>query len=145
MCGGVQAALASAKEVCILLHSRKLFTLWKMADLFRCGLQRHAASEAVDEGTEAIQNWLSPIRALAVANLRTSSSFAAETDPAKAMRTLVEQNVCAQVSNVSSCPVVKNAWRQGKNLTVHGEWLSSSSASAKITNVYACPACFLNG
>ncbi|KAK9894817.1 carbonic anhydrase [Cystobasidium minutum MCA 4210] len=94
-CGGVQAALASAKE-------------------------RQAQTDVTDEGTEAIQNWLSPIRALAVANLRTSSSFAAETDPAKAMRTLVEQNVCAQVSNVSSCPVVKNAWRRGQNLTVHG-------------------------
>lgn len=79
-------------------------------------------TDATDEGTEAISNWLSPIRALAVANLRTSSSFAAEKDQSKAMRTLVEQNVCSQVSNVASCPVVKNAWRAGKDLTVHGQW-----------------------
>jgi carbonic anhydrase len=83
-------------------------------------------TDATDEGTEAISNWLSPIRALAVANLRTSSSFAAEKDQAKAMRTLVEQNVCSQVSNVASCPVVKSAWRAGKDLTVHGKFHSCS-------------------
>lgn len=118
MCGGVQAALASAKD-------------------------RQAATEATDEGSEAISNWLSPIRALAVANLRTSSSFAAETDQSKAMRTLVEQNVCAQVSNVASCPVVKKAWRAGKDLTVHG-WVYDIS-TGKIEDLRVSEGTNVNG
>lgn len=94
-CGGVQAALASAHD-------------------------RSAPSAEVDAGTEAIQQWLQPIRALAVANLRSSSSHAREDDAAKSLRTLVEQNVAAQVSNVAGSSVIQNAWRKGKKVTVHG-------------------------
>lgn len=50
------------------------------------------------------------------------------------MRTLVEQNVCAQVSNVSSCPVVKNAWRRGQNLTVHGKFDRRHQLNAKLSD-----------
>jgi carbonic anhydrase len=82
---------------------------------------------------------LTPIRALAVANLRTSSTFAAEADPAKTLRTLVEQNVCAQVSNVASSSVVKNAWRQGKTLTVHGKQLDWKLQYKEVCTNHACP------
>ncbi|KAL7003964.1 hypothetical protein EMMF5_006492 [Cystobasidiomycetes sp. EMM_F5] len=100
-CGGVQAALASAKD-------------------------RTAASavDTVDEGSQAIQQWLSPIRALAVSNIRaTQSSPAGEVDApsdASALRTLVTQNVCAQVSNVASSSVLQTAWRSGRSIAVHG-------------------------
>jgi len=100
-CGGVQAALSSAKS-------------------------RAPAETNQDEGMEAIQQWLSPIRALAVANLRnsTNNTAAAPTEDSetetKSFRSLVEANVCAQVSNVASSSVIKNAWKQGKKITVHG-------------------------
>lgn len=95
-CGGVLAAIASAKN-------------------------RAAHDEEIDQGSEAIQQWLGPIRALAVANLRTSKIHVKEDDnPDKECRTLVEQNVCAQVSNVASSSVIQKAWRQGKKVTVHG-------------------------
>lgn len=98
-CGGVAAALASAKE-------------------------RGVQSDETDEGTDAIQQWLSPIRALAVAELRDKAKRDATTpseqNAALALKNLVEKNVCAQVSNVASSSVVKKAWKAGKNLTVHG-------------------------
>ena len=84
-------------------------------------LQRKADTSQPDEGTEAIQQWLGPIRALAVANLRTSENNAPEKDPVKELSHLVEQNVCAQVSNVSNSSVLQKAWRDGKKVTVHGE------------------------
>lgn len=76
---------------------------------------------------EAIQQWLSPIRALAVANMRSSKNgheghaHPEGEEEAKSFRHLVEQNVCAQVSNVASSSVIKNAWKAGKKITVHGK------------------------
>ena len=106
-CGGVQAALASAKERGAI-----------------------PATEEFDEGSAAIQKWLTPIRSLAVAGLRTAKSdsegnttsdpAAADPDSIVSLRRLVEQNVCAQVSNVAGSTVVQSAWRAGKPITVHG-------------------------
>ena len=39
----------------------------------------------------------------------------------KELSHLVEQNVCAQVSNVANSSVLQKAWRDGKDVTVHGE------------------------
>ncbi|CAD6584804.1 MAG: hypothetical protein CYPHOPRED_002853 [Cyphobasidiales sp. Tagirdzhanova-0007] len=98
-CGGVIAAMESAKN-------------------------RQAVELEADEGAEAIQQWLSPIRALAVAEARvkerSATSDSDASDATDALKRLVEKNVCAQVSNVASCSVIKNAWKAGKSVTVHG-------------------------
>lgn len=111
-----------------------------VADCFASCIQRSAPSAEVDAGTEAIQQWLQPIRALAVANLRSSSSYAREDNPAKSLRTLVEQNVAAQVSNVAGSSVIQNAWRKGKKVTVHGELVLKLSViiCPKLIPCYSC-------
>ena len=123
-CGGVIAAMESAKNVCARFIEAVLY-----GNLITYSLSRHLQRQAVeleaDEGAEAIQQWLSPIRALAVAEARvkerSATSDSDASDATDALKRLVEKNVCAQVSNVASCSVIKNAWKAGKSVTVHGK------------------------
>jgi carbonic anhydrase len=70
-----------------------------------------------------IDNWLRHIRDVHAANREELDAIADST--ARADR-LCELNVAAQVANVCRTTIVQDAWREGRDLTVHG-WIYSVS------------------
>lgn len=85
---------------------------------YGCGGVR-AALEDWDHGL--IDNWLSHIRD--VYRLYQSQIDAIDDDTAKVNR-LCELNIIEQVNNVCATTIVRNAWKSGKSLSVHG-WIYS--------------------
>lgn len=81
---------------------------------YGCGGVR-AALEGARLGL--IDHWLSPIRALALAQ---ADALTALPDEGARLDRLCELNVRAQVSSVAANPFVTDAWDAGQNLTVHG-------------------------
>jgi carbonic anhydrase len=73
-----------------------------------------ASIESKDHGL--IDHWLSPIREIAH-NHHDELSALNDTDR---VNRLVELNVIAQVRNVASNPITQNAWRDNRELHVHG-------------------------
>jgi len=81
-----------------------------------------------DEGQSVIVNWLAPLRALAVAQLRSSpksansngSDATTPEDEEASHRALVRSHCCAQVSNIESSSVLQKAIKDGMPVTVDG-------------------------
>jgi carbonic anhydrase len=73
-----------------------------------------AALESSDHGL--IDNWLRHIRDVG----RFHADELAELTSAQRLDRLCELNVTEQVTNVCNTTIVKNAWRQGRSLVVHG-------------------------
>ncbi|KAG8983903.1 hypothetical protein FRB90_005663 [Tulasnella sp. 427] len=67
-----------------------------------------------DAGESALGRWLGPMTDLA-----RSLDYASLTDD-QALDKLVEENVKAQVANVIRTDTIQNAWKDGKDVTVHG-------------------------
>jgi len=105
-CGGVIAAMALAK-------SRNRISPSLEVDANK------------DEGQSVIVNWLAPLRALAVAQLRSSPKSSncdtsTKEEEEEGHRALVRIHCCAQVSNIESSSVVQNSIKEGRPVTVHG-------------------------
>lgn len=77
-----------------------------------------AALESQDRGL--IDNWLRHIRDVG----RFHADDLAHLTDARRMDRLCELNVTEQVTNVCNTSIVKNAWKQGRRLIVHG-WIYS--------------------
>lgn len=73
-----------------------------------------AALESSDHGL--IDNWLRHIRDVG----RFHADSLAQLDHAERLDRLCELNVTEQVTNVCNTTIVKNAWKQGQRLIVHG-------------------------
>lgn len=76
-----------------------------------------AAMENKDHGQ--IENWLAHIKDI---HRRHYDEIAGIDDPKARANRLCELNVAAQVRNVARTSIVQNAWRDGKELRVHG-WI----------------------
>lgn len=74
-----------------------------------------AALDSEEHGL--IDNWLRHIKDVYRFN---KAQLDAETDHAKRFDLLCELNVVEQVANVCQTSIVKNAWRKGQELHVHG-------------------------
>ena len=70
-----------------------------------------------------IDNWLQPLRAIAEANADTLAALDGE---AARVNRLCELNVVQQTRNVAATPIVQQAWRAGRALSVHG-WIYALS------------------
>jgi carbonic anhydrase len=66
-----------------------------------------------------VDYWLEPVRRLARQHERELAAL--DGPPARENR-LCELNVCEQVRNVSSCPIIQRAWARGETIHVHG-WI----------------------
>jgi carbonic anhydrase len=75
-----------------------------------------AALESHDHGL--IDNWLRHIRDVG----RFHAERLADLTEAERLDRLCELNVTEQVTNVCNSTIVKNAWKQGRRLVVHG-WI----------------------
>jgi len=75
-----------------------------------------AAMEDRDHGL--IDNWLRHIKDVSRFNAERLNAVSHE----EKVDVLCELNVVEQVTNVCNTTIVKNAWRQGRDLTVHG-WI----------------------
>ena len=83
---------------------------------YGCGGVR-AAIERQEFGL--IDNWLRKIKDVYAAN---KDVLDGEPDPEKRMNLLCEMNVRQQVLNICHTSIVQNAWREGRELAVHG-WI----------------------
>ena len=83
---------------------------------YGCGGVR-AAIERQEFGL--IDNWLRKIKDVYAANKEALDS---EPDPEKRLNLLCEMNVRQQVLNICHTSIVQNAWREGRELAVHG-WI----------------------
>jgi carbonic anhydrase len=79
-----------------------------------------AAMDITDHGL--IDNWLRHIRDVG----RFHADELAQLGPERRADRLCELNVIEQVTNVCNTTVVKNAWKRGQSLVVHG-WIYSIS------------------
>ena len=93
-CGGIKAALASAK-----LRDRSGKLLPKNPNT-----------------CEAINTWLKPIRSLAVAQLRSGNG--GSDDPDEEQRRLCRTHCVAQAANIESSETVMRAQQAGQVITV---------------------------
>jgi carbonic anhydrase len=75
-----------------------------------------AAMEDTDHGL--IDNWLRHIKDVSRFNAERLNALT----QGEKVDALCELNVVEQVTNVCNTTIVKNAWRQGRDLTVHG-WI----------------------
>jgi len=87
-----------------------------VAGHYGCGGIR-AAMEKADHGS--IDNWLAYIKDIYSQNFNEINAL---PDPDQQADRLCELNVMAQVRNVAKISSVQNAWRQGRDITVHG-WI----------------------
>jgi carbonic anhydrase len=83
---------------------------------YGCGGVR-AAIERQEFGL--IDNWLRKIKDVYAAN---KAALDSEPDPEKRLNLLCEVNVRQQVLNICHTSIVQNAWREGRELAVHG-WI----------------------
>ena len=83
---------------------------------YGCGGVR-AAVERQEFGP--IDNWLRKIKDVYSAN---KEALDAEPDPEQRLNLLCEINVRQQVLNICHTSIVQNAWREGRELAVHG-WI----------------------
>ncbi len=83
---------------------------------YGCGGVQAALGEA---NNGLIDNWLEHIRD--VYRQHQTAVDSATTEKERANR-LCELNVIAQVGNVADTTIVRNAWRNGQDLTLHG-WI----------------------
>lgn len=83
---------------------------------YGCGGVR-AAVERQEFGL--IDNWLRKIKDVYAAN---KDALDGEVDPEKRLNLLCEINVRQQVLNICHTSIVQNAWREGRELAVHG-WI----------------------
>lgn len=70
-------------------------------------------------GHGIIDNWLQPVRDIAQANEQELDGFA---DPEERLNRLCELTVASQVESLSRTPVLQSAWKQNKDIVVHG-WI----------------------
>ena len=77
----------------------------------------HASTEEINHGL--VDNWLCHIRDLYQREKPALETIADETDR---LNRLCELNVMAQVENVANTTILRDAWKRGQSITVHG-WI----------------------
>lgn len=77
-----------------------------------------AATDDKEHGM--IDNWLRQIKNIQLDNAEELDALSGD----EKINRLCELNVAQQVKNISTTPIVQNAWAGGTNLTVHG-WIYS--------------------
>ena len=85
---------------------------------YGCGGVRAALS---GERHGLIDHWLQPVACLCA---RHAAELEAISDFDARVNDLCERNVRAQVASVASNPFVRDAWRRGQSLSIHG-WIYS--------------------
>ncbi|KAB2731143.1 carbonate dehydratase [Brucella intermedia] len=70
-------------------------------------------------GHGIIDNWLQPVRDIAQTHEQELDRF---TDPEERLNRLCELTVASQVESLSRTPVLQSAWKQNKEIVVHG-WI----------------------
>lgn len=85
-----------------------------------------------DKSHGFIDNWLLPIRNMYT---RIHPELINITNETKRINTLCELNVIEQVNNVRNTITVQNAWKNGKELTIHGWIYGISDGLIKDLNV----------
>ncbi|TYP92205.1 carbonic anhydrase [Fodinibius salinus] len=73
-----------------------------------------------DKGHGMIDNWLRQIKDVQLDNAEELKGLSGDDE----INRLCELNVAQQVKNISTTPIVQNAWENGQNLNVHG-WIYS--------------------
>lgn len=76
----------------------------------------NAALQGVKDGF--LQGWLSELRELSLSTCTMNTELSQSEKLAK----LTDQNVIMQVDNLKQSHIVKSAWKQGQELSVHG-WI----------------------
>lgn len=123
-CGGVKAAMGAAKSRVTARY----------ANAPDAGYMKSAVTPQEYSGDGYLAKWLAPLRSLAVAQLRSAhtsgeapkgAELSAE-DEEEAHRALVRTHCCTQVANIESSPIVAEAARRGREITVDG-WSALSS------------------
>ncbi len=94
----------------------------KVKHIIVCGHYGCGGVKAALEDHEhgLIDNWLRHIKDV----IRFNQSEFDELDHEKKLDLLCELNVKEQVKNICNTTIVKNAWKQGKELSIHG-WIYS--------------------
>ncbi len=84
-----------------------------------CGHYGCGGVEAALDGQRrgVIDHWLQPIRDIAEAH---DGQLAKLTDDRARLDRLCELNIMAQVASVSRTPIIQSAWKNGKQLNIHG-------------------------
>ncbi|MBL4906864.1 MAG: hypothetical protein JKX94_05375 [Sneathiella sp.] len=85
-----------------------------MTGHYNCGGIRAALGDT-DHGQ--IDNWLAYIKDVLKDNHAEISALPTEQEQ---VDRLCELNVICQVSNVAKTSIIQNAWRKGREVTVHG-------------------------
>ena len=67
-----------------------------------------------------LSRWLNPLTDLAREQQQLSVADVDVEDREKAIRALIEKNVVIQVRNVAKTSIVKEAWKKGRDVHVHG-------------------------
>ena len=94
----------------------------KVKHIIVCGHYGCGGIEAALENQEngLIDNWLRHVKDV----IRLHASKFTGLNHAEKINLLCELNVKEQVNNICDTTIVKNAWKQGKDLSVHG-WIYS--------------------
>jgi carbonic anhydrase len=92
----------------------------KVPHVIVCGHTCCGGMKAVlkGEGEGPVAQWLKPVQDLA----REHAADLEALDSEARVDRLAELNVMAQIDNISRIPAVRQAWRQGQPLTLHG-WI----------------------
>ena len=96
-------------------------TVLKVKHIVVCGHYHCGGVRAAfyNEGTSYLGKWLNPIKELANEH---QPELAACTDEVERIKALAVLNVRRQVDTLVHHPILLNAWKQGKELSVHG-WM----------------------
>ncbi len=92
----------------------------KVKHIIVCGHYGCGGVKAAMENQEhgLIDNWLRHIKDV----MRFHSEKFEDLDPDKRLSLLCELNVKEQVTNIANTTIVQNAWKKGRDISVHG-WI----------------------
>ncbi len=83
---------------------------------YGCGGIR-AAVNGESHGVGVVEHWLQPVRDVADANMQCLECI---RDEETRVNRLCELSIIDQVSRLARTPTVRSAWREGRNVVIHG-------------------------
>lgn len=95
----------------------------EIKDIILCGHHGCGGVRAALDGHRhgVIDHWLQPIRDIADSHAQELDACA---DPMHRSNLLCEISIRAQVNNLARTPIIQYAWRQGRDISIHG-WVYS--------------------
>ena len=120
--------LAAPSDISFSASLKMAIDIYEVDEIAVCGHYSCASVEAAASGIRRgiLGEWLSPIRSLA---RRRSGPQAGAGGPPSSVDALAEMNVVQQTLNVTRNSVVRNAWADGKRVTVFGMIFDPASGS----------------